>query len=340
MALTAHPVRTLAALTGAAALTLALGACGPDEPDGGAGDLPELTIGLTYVPNVQFAPFYVAAQQGYFEDAGVDVTLRHHGESEDLFGALAGGTEDVVVAGGDEMLQARSQGTPVVSIATLYQTYPVALIVPEDSEIASAADLAGHSIGVPGPFGETYFGLLAMLDGAGLTTDDVTIEHVGFTQQSALAEGHVDAVMGYANNDIPQFRATGLAVRGLPIGTDIPLVGIGLGTTDDMLAAQPEALEAVITAVGRAVADIAADPQVAVDAAAEEVPGTVTAEQEAITLATAQETIPLYGDLEGPWGTQDDTTWAQMVEFMTQTALITEPVSASEAYTNDLIGAE
>ncbi|TDE92509.1 ABC transporter substrate-binding protein [Occultella glacieicola] len=340
MALTVPPVRSLAALTGAAALALALGACGTDEPDGGAPDLPGLTIGLTYVPNVQFAPFYVAEQRGYFDEAGVDVTLRHHGESEDIFGALASGTEDVVTAGGDEILQARSLGTPAVSIATMYQEYPVALIVPEDSDIQSGADLAGRTIGVPGPFGETYFGLLAMLDLAGLTAEDVTIEFIGFTQQSALAEEHVDAVMGFSNNDIPQFRATGLDVRAVPLGPDVPLVGIGLGTTDDVLAAEPEALTAVITAVGRAVADIAAEPQLAVDAAREEIPGTMTAEQEAISLATVEETIPLYGDLGGPWGRQDGGTWEQMAEFMTQTGLITDPVSASQAHTNDLIGAE
>src|SRR5699024_953584 len=96
-------------IAGAVATTalVALAGCSGETHeagDGGGSDgLPQLTLGLTYVPNVQFAPFYLAAQQGYFEDAGVDVTLRHHGESEDLFGALTGGSEDVVVAGGDEM---------------------------------------------------------------------------------------------------------------------------------------------------------------------------------------------------------------------------------------------
>src|SRR5699024_1526091 len=142
--------RTVLAAAAAAPL-LALAGCAIDSPqeDETGADLPQLTLGLTYVPNVQFAPFYLAEQKGYFTDAGVDVTLRHHGESEELFGALQSGTEDVVVAGGDEMMQARSSGVPVVDIATMYTTYPVALIVPADSPIQSPDDLAGHSIGVP-----------------------------------------------------------------------------------------------------------------------------------------------------------------------------------------------
>src|SRR5690606_41860146 len=62
----------------------------------------------------------------------------------------------------------------------------------------------------------------------------------------------------YVNNDVPQFRATGLAVEAVPIG-DVPLVGIGLGTTSRMTQHQGAALVGVVAAVGRAVADIAAD---------------------------------------------------------------------------------
>ncbi len=330
----------IAATVVAASLVATAGCSGRtdgSETDGGQ-DLPQLTIGLTYVPNVQFAPFYLAEQNGYFTEAGVDVTLRHHGESEDLFGALTSGTEDVVVAGGDEMMQARDQDVPVVDIATIYTSYPVALIVPSNSSITSPADLAGHTVGVPGPFGETYFGLLAMLRTAGLTTEDVPVEYIGFTQQDALSEGHVDAVMGYSNNDVPQFAATGLAVRAVPLG-DVPLVGIGLGATEEQIATSPEALRAVVQAVGRAVADIVADPQTGVDAAVAAIPGTVDEEQRAIMTATMQATVPLYGDLSTPFGLHTGP-WPQMSAFLAEAGLTEQAVPADEAYTDALVAAE
>lgn len=331
--------KMVAAVAATGLMALAGCAGGTNEADGGSSDdLPQLTLGLTYVPNVQFAPFYLADQAGYFTEAGVDVTLRHHGESEDLFGALTSGTEDVVVAGGDEMMQARDQGVPVVDIATVYTSYPVALIVPADSDITAPADLDGLTVGVPGPFGETYFGLLAMLRTAGLTEDDVQVEYIGFTQQDALSEGHVDAVMGYSNNDVPQFAATGMDVRAVPLG-DVPLVGIGLGTTDDLLASDTEALRAVVHAVGRAVADIVADPQVGVEAAAEEIPGTLDDEQRAIMTATMQATVPLYGDLSSPFGLHTGP-WQQMSAFLAETGLTSQPVPADEAYTDALVSAE
>ena len=126
-------------------------------------------MGLTYVPDIQFAPFYVAKEKGYFTREGVNVTLRHHGAQESLLGALEAGHEDVVFAGGDEMMRGRSNGLDVVDWATMYQKYPVALIVPEDSPIRTPADLRGRTVGLPGQQGENYFTLRAMFKAYGLS---------------------------------------------------------------------------------------------------------------------------------------------------------------------------
>ncbi|WP_413450127.1 ABC transporter substrate-binding protein [Georgenia sp. 1P01AC] len=320
--------RRLTALVLTAAATLALAACADPAktPDtAGTSEAGELVIGLTYTPDVQFAPFYVAEARGYYEDAGVEVSLRHHGASESLFGALESGEEDLVVAGGDEMLQARSAGVPVVNVATLYEEYPVVLIVPADSDITSAADLAGHSVGIPGPFGETYFGLLALLSEAGLSEDDVAVEHIGFTQQAALSAGHVDAVMGFANNDAVQFAQAGVDVRTIPLG-DVPLVGIGIGANDDI--ADDGATAAVVEATMRGVRDVVEDPAAAVDVAAEHVPGLADPAAREAALATVEATVPLYGSAAG---TSDPARWEAMATFMAEQGLLEGEVDPAEA---------
>src|SRR5579871_5651060 len=127
-------------------MLMLLASCGSP---GTSSSLHHLTIGLTYIPNIQFAPFYVADSLGYYKDAGLDVTLRHHSFTEDEFGAVASGKEDVVFGGGDEMLQARDHNIPLVYVANVYTKYPVALMVPANSPIHTAADLRGHTIGTP-----------------------------------------------------------------------------------------------------------------------------------------------------------------------------------------------
>lgn len=322
---------------GAAAVVLVtLAACTqPSTPS----DEP-VTIGLTYVPNIQFAPYYVALEKGYFEDAGVDVTLRHHGQDEDLFGALTQEVEDVVVAGGAEMIQAHEQGVDAMTFQTLYETYPVTVIVAKDSTIETLSDLKGKTLGVPGRFGETWFGALAFLEQANLEEQDLTIKEIGFTQQAALSGNHVDAVVGFANNDIPQFAATGLEVRSLP-HDPIPVVGVGIGAGSETITENPEVMEAIATATKRAIQDIVEDPQTAVDAAEEHIPGTIAPDQKEVMVEVVERTNDLYGDPHSSaWGIPDVEVWEEMNSFMAEANLITEPVSLSDVVTNEVNGKE
>ena len=321
---------------------VALAGCGgemeSESPGSASGPPVEAVIGLTYIPDVQFAPFYLAEEAGYFAEAGVEVELRHHGASESLFGALEAGQEDLVVAGNDEILQAVAAGTEVRSVATMYQDYPVQIFVPEQSPYQEVADLAGHSIGVPGPFGQSWFGLLGYLDQAGLDTGDVHIEHVGFTLFNALSEGHVDAVTGFVTGDTAAFATGEFPVRTIADPASLPLVSVGLGASDPWLADHGEAVPAVIEALARAVDDIRADPTVAVEAAAVHIPGTMSPEDEAAALLTAEAMVELYGT--GDFGQQDPAAWDEMALFMDQMGLLDRSVAADEAYTDEFTPAQ
>jgi len=326
--------RSRAALAIAAAASFLLTACTDDpstetSPTGS----PTITVGLTYIPDVQFAPFYVALEHGYFADEGVDVTLRHHGSQESLFGALEAGKEQVVFAGGDEMMQARSAGIDVVNFATMYQEYPVVLIVREESDIHSNADIAGKTIGLPGEFGENYFGLLAMLDDAGLADSDLTIQYIGYTQMAALGAGHVDGVIGFVNNEAVAMESQGLDVRTVPLTSDdLPLVGVGLGASSTTLSTNPAELAAIVRAVDSAVEFCQDDPEACLDAAAKHVPALSDPSTRESARATLTATLPLYAGGEGV-GAQDAEAWTAMSSFMDGAGLLTEPVPADEAFT-------
>lgn len=321
-------------LIGGLGALLALAGCSTQtqEPDA-------VTIGLTYVPNIQFAPYYVAYEQGYFADLGLEVELRHHGQDEDLFGALTQGIEDVVVAGGAEMVQAHEQGVDAITFQTLYETYPVAVIVPEDSDLHTLEDLTGHTLGIPGRFGETWFGTLAFMEQADLTEQEVAIEEIGFTQQAALSGGHVDAVIGFANNDIPQFGATGLEVRAIP-SDPIPVVGVGIGATSATVEDEPEVLNRIASATRQAIVDIIDDPAVAIDAASHHIPGTITPDQEQVMLQVVERTAQLYGSVDEGWGIPDLGLWEEMNTFLADMGLITEPVDLTAVVTDTITGTD
>jgi NitT/TauT family transport system substrate-binding protein len=306
------------------AMCLSVSACG--APQG-------FTVGLTYYPDIQFAPFYVADALGYYKTAGISVSF-HHGIETNEFALLATNKEDAIFAGGDEALEARAaSGLSLMDVATIYQKYPVALIVPADSSIHTAADLKGHTIGVPGHYGATWTGLLALLHSAHLSTSDVQIEDIGFTQVAALLTHKVDAVMGYSNNEPVQLQAQGFAIRTLNVWDAQPLVSNGLVVLQSELKNHPTEVRALVSATLQGVQYVIAHPTDAVRLSAPYVPGLSSADKQARALAVLQATIPVFEGGARP-GYNDPSTWASMGAFLQGANLLKAPVNVTQVYTN------
>ena len=324
-------------------LTLAACTSGPGGMQSGASSqgASDVTIGLTYIPNIQFAPVYVADSQGLYNDAGVTATIRHHGSDEGLFTALLAGQENVVIASGDEAAVAASQGMDLVSIGQYYATYPGSVIVPASSSITSLADLAGKSIGIPGEYGSSYYATLAAIKAGGLQTSDVTISSIGYTQQAALAAGQVDAVVGFTNNDAVQMRLAGIDIREIPLdGASTPLVAASIITTREWAQAHPDQARAVVSATTQAMNTIAADPQVAIDVTAKW--DTTLSDETALAAANAvlAATVPLWlGDDAHADGVQDLATWSSMVSFLNSIGVLEGELDPNAIMTNDYVSA-
>ena len=302
-----------------ASASLALGACtvGPGATQSGASSqgASDVTIGLTYIPNIQFAPVYVADSQGLYNDAGVTATIRHHGSDEGLFTALLAGQENVVIASGDEAAVAASQGMDLVSIGQYYATYPGSVIVPASSSITSLADLAGKNIGIPGEYGSSYY--------------------------ATLAAGQVDAVVGFTNNDAVQMRLAGIDIREIPLdGASTPLVAASIITTREWAQAHPDQARAVVSATTQAMNAIAADPQVAIDVTAKW--DTTLSDETSLAAANAvlAATVPLWlGDDAHADGVQDLATWSSMVSFLNSIGVLEGELDPNAIMTNDYVSA-
>ncbi|MGV9219086.1 ABC transporter substrate-binding protein [Arcanobacterium canis] len=303
-----------------AVVALVAGCAAPTAPTSAD---PAVTFGLTYIPDVQFAPVYVAKEKGYFSDAGVDVTLRHHGAQEALFGALASGKEDVVFAGASEMLVARSTGTDVVNFATLYRKYPVVVIVGKDSPIKSLDDLNGKTIGMPGNYGENYFAFLA-LKARGI---HATPQFIGYTQAAALSTGKVDAVLGYANNDAVSMTHAGFPVRTISLG-DMPLISVGLGSMAQKMTTSTQ--KALVEALHKGADFAVQHPQETLDIITQYVPALVDHAQRENAKNVLAQTMMLYQD--GEFGAQDGQKWVKMADFLDKSGLLKNHVDVTKAF--------
>lgn len=314
-------------------LVVSTAACGSSNTTATATTSPatlaKVSIGLGYIPDIQFAPFYVAQSKGYYRNAGLDVTF-HHGIVPDLIGSMVLGHDNFVFASGDEALVALSKGLKVVDVATIFQKYPVSLIVPANSPIHTLADLKGHTIGEPGPFGSTHVGLLALLYQAHLTPNDVHIQSIGFTQVAALLGHHVDAVVGYSNNEPLQLQKQGFAVRTFAVSDYQPLVSNGIITTEGTLHNQPQLVQRFVQATLKGLKYVIANPNDAVQISKSYIPGVDPVQ----ALAVLEATIPLWQSANGQLGYNDQATWQAMEQFLVAQNIIPSGEDFSQAYRN------
>jgi len=160
--------------------------------------LTNVKVAFSYIPNVQFAQFYVADARGRFAAEGIKAQF-DYGSSTDLMQLTARGERDFLNASGDEVALARAQGLPVVYVASVYQQYPIAAFAPKGKGLTDAQSLTKLKVGIPSRNGANYIGLKAILYANKIDESKVNLQEIGFSQVQSVQQGKVDAGIGYGS---------------------------------------------------------------------------------------------------------------------------------------------
>ncbi len=303
----------------------------PPSAEGGlpsGSGLTPIRLPMGYIPDVQFAPFYVADAKGFFREEGLEVTFDYSFETDGV--ALTGSGEiPFTLASGEQVLLARAQGLPVVYVAAWYQQYPVAVAARADAGITTPADLKGRTIGLPGLFGATYVGLRALLAQAGLSEADVALEAIGFNQVEAFASGQQEVVVGYLNNEPVQLAARGYDLTVFPVAEYVSLASNGLVTSEQTIAEDPALVGRMVRAMLRGLKYTLTYPDEAYDIAKDYVE----------TLAQADEGVQrqvLRVSMDAwradPLGRIDPQAWEHMQQVLLDMGMLSGPLDLAQAY--------
>lgn len=323
----------------ALAAIVVLGGCAPPAT-APSGQRTSLTVGLGFVPSVQFAQFYRAQQEGYYRDAGLEVTFQHSTDP-DLIPLLGQGAVDIGLADGTSLIPAVARGIPVRYAATMYARFPNVVVAAADSGIAAPADLRGKRLGIPCRCGSSWIMLQALLGSAGLSPEDLEVSlYPDFGQAVALREGQVDAATGFANNEPVQLELQGFETVVLRVDEITPLAGPGLTVGQSTLAAKSSALRSFVDATRRAMEEIVANPQAGLDSAVAEVPD--LGQDPNTQLAILRATIDMWQSpytAEHGLGAIDTAAWARSIDFMRNLpdSDLPESLTAEQVVTEDLI---
>ena len=145
----------------------------------------EVTVQMKWVPQAQFAGYYVALAKGYYKDVGLDVTIRPGGPDLSPVQALVGKQADIAVNWLPDALAAREAGSSLVNVAQIYNKSGMMLTCKKSSGVTGPKDLKGKTLGVW--FSGNEYPFMSYMAKLGLdTTKDVKVLKQGFNVDPLL----------------------------------------------------------------------------------------------------------------------------------------------------------
>ena len=315
-------------------LVLGLTACGGNPEIGEDPTQPtHIRLPMGYIPNVQYAPFYVAVEKGFFAEQGIELEFDYSYETDGV--ALVGADElQFSVVSGEQVPIARAEGLPIVYVLAWYEKYPVAVISETSQNIIHPEDLAGKRVGLPGPFGANYVGLRALMGHVGLDEGDLTLDSVGFNQVEVLAAGTEDAVVGYVANEPVQLQAQGYDLNVFLVSDYLDLVSNGIITNETTIKENPDLVKRMVSAVLDGIQYTVENPQEAFEICFKFVEGLDSADQET-QMKVLLASIELYQT--DPYGFSHAKSWENMQDVLLKMDLMKKEINLEDAYSNEFI---
>jgi NitT/TauT family transport system substrate-binding protein len=296
-------------------------------------NLTHIRLPMGYIPNVQYAPFYVAVEKGFFRDAGIEIEFDYSYETDGM--ALVGSNElQFSLASGEQILLARAEGLPVVYVLSWYGDYPIAVASRAEDGIQSPGDLAGKKVGLPGLFGASYVGLRALLNAGGLSEGDLTLDSIGFNQVEAFAAGGEDAVVVYVANEPTQLRAMGYDLNVMRVSDYVQLASNGLVTNETTITENPDLVRRMVQATLRGITYTIKHNLESYEICEIHVEGLTEADR-TVQMQVLAESIAMYQN--DPLGYSDPAAWENMQNVLLDMGLLTESIDVEAAFTNDFI---
>ncbi|HEY9345283.1 MAG TPA: ABC transporter substrate-binding protein [Inquilinus sp.] len=317
----------------AAALSLAVASAASAQSDPA-----KLTFQLNYPAAGYNAGFELAAEKGFYKDAGLEIDIEPGNGSQITAQLVAAGKVDIAFADAAPVMKLISQGAKMRVLATILQGNPNQVTALKKTGLKSAADMKGRSVAVPnGGSQAAMFPLV--LAANGLKESDIKVVNMPpDSMVPSLLNGTVDVILGSVDAYGPQLKSMNVDTDNfLFIDSGAPTVSTSIIASDAFLAEHPDQAKAFVAASLKGWSAAIDDPSAAIsamtgmfpDANAKLAPGQLDATLFLMCVNNARFV-----------GRAEPQQWADTVKSLSEIGVLPADIPADRYYTYDYLPAE
>lgn len=302
-------------------------------------ELTKVRLQLKWLPQTQFAGYYVADAKGYYEEEGIDIEILSGGPDIIPEQQVANGAADIGMAWVASLLSHREEGFPLVEFTQITQKSAFLLVSKKEANINSPDDLVGKKIGAW--FGGLEFEILALLDKYGIDKDkDVELTKQGFTMDQIL-DDQIDVASALTHNEFLVLLESGLSRDDLNIidmnEEGVAMLQDSLFATEEWLAENEDVAVRFLRATLKGWKDVINNPEEATDIVMELVDENSTTREHQLNMAIeiAKLVKPEGFDID-KIGYIDADAFKQTADIAYKFGVIKEEADLSKAYTNSI----
>jgi NitT/TauT family transport system substrate-binding protein len=290
------------------------------------------TVRIQWLDQSQFAGLYVANTQGFFKAEGLSVAIEPGGPDVSPVLLVASGSNDFGVSPASDIIQARSNGVPVVAIATIFQKNPVVFFSKQSNNIKTPRDFVARTVGLKYGMEIEYY-YRVMMKNAGVDTSLVTEVPIK-VDMARFFTGDVDVWSGYSLNE-PLVAEE----RNVPVDVifcedwGVPAVGDTIFTTEKLIRDNPLKVAAFLRGAIQGWNYALAHPDEAVAETLKVNPDLDPGHQTRMFKAT----IDLIQANQEPVGSFDVDKWNRMYNMMLESGLLKTTVDINKTYNKTFI---
>lgn len=295
-----------------------------------------MTLMLDWVPNTNHTGIFVAASKGYFEEAGLDVTIVQPGEVY-AEAAVAGDQADFGISFQETVTMARADDVPIVSIAAILQHNTSGFASLSSQNIKTPADFVGLSYGAWGsPFEEPT--LQVLMECAGVDYDKLEIVQVGWADPLALlAAEQVDLAWIFYGWQGFQAQQQGIDISIVMMEDYFDCIPDYytpvIIASENTITGKPETASALLEALSKGYTWAAEHPGEAAEILVAAVP-----ELDIELVKASQSWISDYYIADAShWGEQKQSVWQDYTKWMLDHGVIEKSIDVNAAFTNEFL---